>query len=133
MAAKDNCDKRPFKPKIYQGRGREQNRNFNQRNYLDRNRLNNRSSSTDRGQFTDRPRSEQNYRGGNFKAILGDMVDSIAEGNIEIITIDIMITIEVEIGQDKGHFKGVTTAIELEVQVVVDLGQDLEPVPIGTG
>ena len=31
LAAKDNCDKRTFKPQIYQGRGRGQNRNFNQR------------------------------------------------------------------------------------------------------
>ena len=61
------------------------------------------------------------------------MVDRIAEGNIEIITIDIMITIEGGIGQDKGHSQGVTVAIELEVQVVVDLGQDPEPVPIETG
>ena len=30
------------------------------------------------------------------------MVDRIAEGNIEIITIDVMITIEVGIDQDKG-------------------------------
>ena len=60
LAARDNHDKRPFKPQIYQGRGRGQNRNFNQRNYQDRNRLNNRSSSRDRGQFRDRPRSEQN-------------------------------------------------------------------------
>ena len=57
LAAKDNHDKRPFKPQIYQGRGRGQDRNFNQRNYQDRNRLNNRSSSRDRGQFRDRPRS----------------------------------------------------------------------------
>ena len=47
LDAKDNHDKRSFKPQIYQGRG--ENRNFNHRNYQDRNRLNNRSSSTDRG------------------------------------------------------------------------------------
>ena len=28
LAAKDNHEKRPFKPQIYQGRGRGQNRNF---------------------------------------------------------------------------------------------------------
>ena len=66
LAAKDNHEKRPFKPKIYQGRGRGQNRNFNQRNYQDRNRLNNRSNGRKRGQFRDRSRSEQNYRGSNF-------------------------------------------------------------------
>ena len=55
LAAKDNHDKRPFKPQIYQGRGRGQNRNFNQRNSQDRNRLKNRSNSRDGGQFRDRP------------------------------------------------------------------------------
>ena len=42
-----------------------------------------------------------------------------------------MITIEVGIDQEKGHSQGFTVAIELGVQVVVDLGQDPEPVPIG--
>ena len=59
-----------------------------------------------------------------FEAILGDMVDRIAEGNIEIMTIDIMITIEVGIGQGRGHSQGMTVAIELTIQVVVDLGQE---------
>ena len=68
-----------------------------------------------------------------FKITLGDMVDRIAERNTEIITIDVMITIEVGIDQDKDHSQGVTAAIELEVQVVVDLGQDPEPVSKGTG
>ena len=67
LAAKDNNEKRPFKPQIYQGRGREQNKGYSQRNYQNRNRLNNRSSSRDRGQFSDRPRFEQNYRGNNFQ------------------------------------------------------------------
>ena len=48
LAAKHN-KKRPFKPQIYQGRGRGQNRGYSQRNYQNRNRLNNRSSSRDRG------------------------------------------------------------------------------------
>ena len=43
------------------------------------------------------------------------MVDRIAEGNVEIMTVDIMITIEVGIGQSKGHSQGITVAIELEV------------------
>ena len=64
LAAKDNHKKRPFKTQIYQGRG--QNRNFSQRNYQDRNRSNNRSSSRDRGQFRDKPMLKQNYRGSNF-------------------------------------------------------------------
>ena len=43
------------------------------------------------------------------------MVDRIVEGNIQIMTIDTMITIEVEICQDKGHSQEITVAIELEV------------------
>ena len=61
------------------------------------------------------------------------MVDKTAERSIEIITIDVMITIEVGIDQEKGHSQEFTVAIELEVHVIVDLGQDPEPVPIGTG
>ena len=41
-----------------------------------------------------------------------------------------MITMEVGIDQEKGHSQA---GIELEVQVIVGLGQDLEPVPIGIG
>ena len=66
LAAKDNNKRKPFKPQIYQGIRRGQNRGFSQENYQDRNRSNNRSSSRDRGQFRDRPRFEQNYRGSNF-------------------------------------------------------------------
>ena len=61
------------------------------------------------------------------------MVDKIAEGNIETIAIDVMTTIEVRTDQDKGHSQEATVVIELGVQVVVDLGQDPEPVPIGIG
>ena len=67
LAAKDNNKKEPFKPQIYQGRGRRQNRGFSQRNYQDGNWSHNRSRSRDRGQFRDRPRFEQNYRGNNFQ------------------------------------------------------------------
>ena len=59
------------------------------------------------------------------------MVDKTAEGNIEIIVIDVMVTIEVEIGQEKGHSQEFIVVIELGVQAVVDLGWDPEPVLIG--
>ena len=39
LAAKDNNEKRPFKPQIFQSRGRGQNKGYSQRNYQDRNRL----------------------------------------------------------------------------------------------
>ena len=51
LAAKDNNEKRPFKPQIYQSGGRGQNSGYNQQNYQNRNRLNNRSNSRDRGWF----------------------------------------------------------------------------------
>ena len=51
LVAKDNNKKRPFKPQIYQSRGRGQNRGYSQRNYQNRSRLSNGSSSRDRGQF----------------------------------------------------------------------------------
>ena len=51
LAAKDNNEKRPFKPQIYQSRGRGQNRGYSQRKYQNRNWLSNRSGSRDRGQL----------------------------------------------------------------------------------
>ena len=68
-----------------------------------------------------------------FEVTLWDIIDKTGEGNIQTIVIDVMITIEVGIDQEKGHSHEVTAAIELGVQVVVDLGQDPEPVPIGIG
>ena len=63
LAAKDNDNRRPFKPQIYQSRGRGQNRGYNQGNYQSGNRLDNRSGSRDRRQFgqgNERPRLQQN-------------------------------------------------------------------------
>ena len=48
LAAKDDNGKRPFKPQIYQSRGRGQNRGYSQRSYQSGNRLGNRSGSRDR-------------------------------------------------------------------------------------
>ena len=52
------------------------------------------------------------------------MVDRTAEGNIEIIVIGMLVTIEVGKDQEKGHSQGFTAVLELEVQAVVDLGKD---------
>ena len=49
LAAKDSKEKRPFKPPIYQSRGRGQKRGYSQRNY--QNRISNRLNSRDRGHF----------------------------------------------------------------------------------
>ena len=65
LAAKDSNKKRPFKPQIYQSRGRGQNKGYSQRNYQNRKRLSNRSNSRDKGQFRKdrgRPRFEQSYK-----------------------------------------------------------------------
>ena len=63
--------------------------------------------------------------------MLGDMEDKTAEGNIEMIVIDVVVTIEVGIDQEKGHSQECIAVIELEVQAVVGVGQDPEPVLIG--
>ena len=49
-----------------------------------------------------------------------------------MIVIGMMVGIEVGIDLEKGHSQEVTVVIELEVQAVVGLGQDPEPVLIGT-
>ena len=70
LATRDSRTGRQFKPQIHQSRGKGQNRNYNQWNYQNRYRLNNRSNIGDRGQYRQdrgRPRHEQNYRRGNFR------------------------------------------------------------------
>ena len=60
------------------------------------------------------------------------MGDKTAEENIEMIVIDMMVIIEVGIDQERGCSQEFIAAIELEVQAVVGLGQDPEPILIGT-
>ena len=59
------------------------------------------------------------------------MVDKIIEEAIEMI--DIMITIEGEIDQEKGHSQEIIVVAKIEVQVTVDQDQDLELVQIEIG
>ena len=66
-----------------------------------------------------------------FKETLEGMVDKIIEEVIAII--DIMITIEAGIDQEKGHLQEIIVVAEIEVQVTVDQDQDLELVQIETG
>ena len=56
------------------------------------------------------------------------MEDKIIEEDIEMI--DIMIIIEAGIDQEKGHSQEIMVVVEMEVQVTVDQGQDLEVVQI---
>ena len=59
------------------------------------------------------------------------MVDKIIEEVIEMI--DIMITIEAGVDQEKEHLQEIIVVAEIEVQVTVDQDQDLKPVQIGIG
>ena len=118
LAARDSHEKRPFKPQIYKSRG--QHRSYNQRSYQ------NRPDSRDRRQYTSsRPR--QNYRDNNFwRNSRG--YEGKEEEDIE--TIGIMIVIEAEADQERGHLQEIMVVVEIKVQVTVDQGQDLELVQI---
>ena len=59
------------------------------------------------------------------------MEDKTGEENMEVIVIDVTVTIEVGIDQEKGHCQEFIVVIEPEVQAVVGLGQGPEPVLIG--
>ena len=50
-----------------------------------------------------------------FKIILGVMGDRTAEGSIEVIIIDVMVTIEVGVDQERGHSQEVMMVIKIEV------------------
>ena len=104
--------KRPFKPQIYKSRG--QNRSCNWESF------HNKSNNRNRGQYT-KSRPRQNYRDSNYQGNFKDMEDKIIEEDIEMI--DIMIAIEVETGQEKGHSQETIVGVEIEVQVMVDAGQ----------
>ena len=56
-----------------------------------------------------------------LEEMLEDMKDKIVEEVIEMI--DIMIIIEAETGQEKGHLQEIIVVVEIEVQVTVDPGQ----------
>ena len=51
LATRESGTNRQFRPQIHQRRGRDQNKNYSQRNYQNRYRQNNRSNSRDRGQY----------------------------------------------------------------------------------
>ena len=59
------------------------------------------------------------------------MEDKIIEEDIEMI--DIMIIIEAETDQERGHLQGIIVVAEIKVQVTVDLGQAPELVQTEIG
>ena len=65
-----------------------------------------------------------------LEEILGDNEDKIVEEDIEMT--GIMILIEAEIGQEKGHLQEIIIA-EIGVQIAVDPGQVPELIQIGIG
>ena len=66
-----------------------------------------------------------------FEETLEGMEDRIMEEDIELI--DIMIIVEVGTDQEKGHLQEITVVIEIEAQIIVDLGPAPEPVQIEIG
>ena len=62
-----------------------------------------------------------------------DTVDKIVGESMEIMIMEIMVIAEAEIGLARDCFQEIMVVSELEVQAIVDQGQDPEPVPIGTG
>ena len=66
-----------------------------------------------------------------FEETLEGIIDKIIEVVIEMI--GIMITIAAGVDQEKGHLQEIIVVAEIEVQVTVDQGQDLELVQIGIG
>ena len=66
-----------------------------------------------------------------LKETLDGMVHKVIQEVIEMI--DIMITIEAGIDQEKGHLQEIIVVAEIELQVTVDQDQDLELVQIEIG
>ena len=66
-----------------------------------------------------------------FEETLEGIADKIIEEDIEMM--DIMIIIKAGIDQEKGHSQEIIVVAEIEVQVTLDQGQDLEPVQTETG
>ena len=136
LAAKDSSRIRQFKLRIHQSRGRGQNRGYSQR-----------IIRIGPGQTTDQivgiedssgktevdPDLSKVIEGVVSKIVPEDTVDKIAEESIGIIVIEMISITEAGIGLEKDHFQEIMVLIELEVQAIVDQGQDPELVPIGIG
>ena len=118
LAAKDNNEKRLFKPQIYQGRGGRQNRGLVKEII----RIETGQTIGQVVEIEDSselgPDLNRTTEGAIFKVMLGDMEDKTAEGIIEMIVIGVMVTIEVGIDQEKGHSQEFIAVIELEVQAI---------------
>ena len=136
LAAKDSGMIRQFKPQIHQSRSRGQNRCYSQRNYQNRTRqtIDQMAGIGDSsGKTTVNLDLSKVIEGAVSEIIPEDTVDKIAEESIEVIVIEMMAITEAGIGLEKDWFLEIMAVIGLEVQVIVDWGQDPELVPIGIG
>ena len=68
-----------------------------------------------------------------FGITLEDTVGRIAEGSIKMIIIKIVAIIEIGLGPERDHSQETIVATDLEVQTIVDRGQDPKPVLIEIG
>ena len=118
LAAKNNHEKRPFKPQTYKSRG--QNRSFNH----NISRIDQVEGIEDSTQVVG---LDNTIRMRALEEILGD---KIVEEDIEMT--DIMISIEAEIGRERGYLQEIIIA-EIGVQVTVDPGQIPELIQIEIG
>ena len=66
-----------------------------------------------------------------FEIILEDTVDKIVEGNKEMVIKGVVVIIELGLGPGGEHFQETILVVELEVQEIVDQGQEPEPILIG--
>ena len=119
LAAKDDHEKKLFKPQIYRSRG--QNRSYGQRGY--RNRSDSRSRNISQIIAQDRIIEVTD---------LEETPEDMADRMIEEITgmKDIVTITEIEVDQEKGISQEITITAEIEVQTIVDQGQGLEPAQI---
>ena len=118
LAAKDSHEKRPFKHQIYKSRG--QHRSYNQEVI----RTGQTVGTGDNIQVAGPDKTIETII---FEEALEGMEDKIEE---DIEMIGIMIIKEAETGQERGHLQEIMIVVEIEAQVTVDQGQDLELVQI---
>ena len=70
------------------------------------------------------PDSSRVIEGTIFEIIPDDTTDKTVKGNIEMIIIGVVAIIEVGIGPERDHSPETIGVVELEVQAIVDQGQD---------
>ena len=135
LAVKDSNDKRPFKPQIYKREVLTLNikTEYTIREIIkiEVDQAADQTVETEDSMEIIEQDCSKTTEGTISKKTLGDMEDKTVEENTE--TIGVMVTtIEVGIGQEKGHSQEIMAVIGIEVQVIVDQDQDLELILIQT-